>query len=144
MKRKLSRALVHLRPSQIDGIGCFTDIRIEKGELVRVWDGEDSTWVPLREAHASRHRDLYKRFGIRSTGGYWVPPDFLRMSAGWYMNHSAQPNLQSDDGEVTYYALRDIAAGEELTIDYRRMDEAFDNLARDVVIPSARRCGTGR
>ena len=100
--------------------------------------------MPLRQAHASRHRALYKRYGIRCTGGYWVPPDFLRMSAGWYMNHSDIPNLQSDDGDVTYYARRDIAAGEELTIDYRRMDETFDNLARDVVIPAAGRCATRR
>jgi SET domain-containing protein len=45
---------------------------------------------------------------------------------------------------VTYYARRDIAAGEELTLDYRRMDESFDNLARDVVIPAAGRCATRR
>jgi SET domain-containing protein len=133
-KRKWSRALVHLRPSDIDGIGCFADVKIKKGEFVRVWDTEDSKWVPLREAHASRHKDLYKRYGIRSAGGYWVPVDFLRMSAGWYMNHAAAPNLQSDDGEVTYFAVRDIVAGEELTIDYRRMDAEFDNLDRDVSI----------
>jgi SET domain-containing protein len=101
---------------------------------VRVWDTEDSKWVTLREAHASRYKDLYKRYGIRSAGGYWVPVDFLRMSAGWYMNHSISPNLQSDDGEVTYFALRDIPVGQELTIDYRRMDEQFDNLSRDVII----------
>jgi len=134
-KRKSSKALLYLRPSGIAGIGCFADIPIKKGELVRVWDPEDSKWVPLREAHASRHKDLYKKFGIRSAGGYWAPVDFLRMSVGWYMNHSPTPNLGSDDGDVTYYALRNIAAGEELTIDYRRMDEEFDNLSRDEVIP---------
>ncbi|HEY6983213.1 SET domain-containing protein [Reyranella sp.] len=32
------------------------------------------------------------------------------------------------------FASRDIPAGEELTINYRRMDEQFDNLSRDVVI----------
>jgi SET domain-containing protein len=133
-KRKWSKALVYLRPSGIDGIGCFADIAIRKGEFVRVWDTEDSKWVPLKEAHSSRYKDLYKKYGIRSAGGYWVPVDFLRMSAGWYMNHSTTPNLQSDDGEVTYFALKDIAVGEELTIDYRRMDEDFDNLSRDVTI----------
>jgi SET domain-containing protein len=133
-KGKWSKALIHLRPSKIDGIGCFADIAIKSGEFVRVWDTDDSKWVPLKEAHASRYRNLYKRFGIRSSGGYWAPVDFLRMSAGWYMNHSTSPNLQSDDGEVTYFALEDIPAGEELTIDYRRMDKEFDNLSRDVVI----------
>jgi len=136
MKRKSSQALVYLKASKIHGIGCYADLAIAKDELVRVWDPEDSEWVPLARANASRHKHLYQRFGIRSTGGYWAPPDFLRMSAGWYMNHLANPNLLSDDGEVTYYAARDIKAGEELTIDYRRMDEHFDNLTRDEVVPA--------
>ena len=55
------------------------------------------------------------------------------------MNHSATPNLQSDDGDVTYYALRDIEPGEEVTIDYRRMDDVHDNLSRDEVLPGRQR-----
>ena len=136
MKRKTSKALVELRPSPIHGIGCFADQDIKKGEIVRVWDTEDSQWVPTAKAHASRHAHLYRRFGIRSTGGYWAPVDFIRISTGWYMNHAAEPNLRSDDGEVTYHAIRDIPAGEELTIDYRRMDEKYDNLDRDVAVPA--------
>ena len=138
MKRKTSKALVLLRPSKIEGVGCFADIMIRKDEIIRVWDGKDSRWVALKEAHASRHADMYKRIGIRSTGGYWVPLDFLRMSAGWYMNHSATPNVSSDDGDVTYYALCDIDPGEELTMDYRRMDDKHDNLARDVAVPATK------
>jgi len=137
-KPKWSKALVYLHASGIHGIGCFADVAIRKGEFVRVWDPDDSKWVSVREAHASRYKDLYKRYGIRSAGGYWAPVDFLRMSAGWYMNHSTTPNLQSDDGEVTYFAVKDIPVGEELTIDYRRMDEQFDNLSRDVVIQNER------
>lgn len=136
MKRKTSKARVELRPSGIHGIGCYADLDIREGEIVRVWDTEDSRWVPESKAHGSPHAHLYKRFGIRSTGGYWAPVDFIRISTGWYMNHSAEPNLQSDDGEVTYHAIRDIPMGEELTIDYRRMDEKFDNLDRDVVVPA--------
>ena len=45
-------------------------------------------------------------------------------------------NLTSDDEDVTYHAVRDIPAGEELTIDYRRMDERHDNLSRDVEVPA--------
>ncbi len=52
------------------------------------------------------------------------------------MNHDADPNIGSDDGDVTYYALRDIKAGEELTMDYRRMDEHHDNLSRDEEVPA--------
>jgi SET domain-containing protein len=138
-QRKWHKALLYLGPSKIHGIGCFSDTGIKKGEFVRVWSPEDSRWVPLKKAHASPHKKLFQRFGIRTTGGYWAPIDFLRISVGWYMNHSEMPNLQSDDGDVTYYALRDIEPGEEVTIDYRRMDDAHDNLARDDVLPGRQR-----
>lgn len=136
MKRKTSKAFVYLGPSPIHGIGCFADRAIRKGETVRVWDGEDSRWVTTQQAHASPQRHLFKRFGIRTTGGYHCPIDFLRISTGWYMNHDGDPNLTSDDEDVTYHAVRDIPAGEELTIDYRRMDERHDNLSRDVQVPA--------
>jgi SET domain-containing protein len=137
--KKWSKALLYLRPSGIDGVGCFSDTPIKKGEFVRVWSPEDSEWVPVKKAHRSRYAHLYKKFGIRMTGGYWAPIDWLRISVGWYMNHSPIPNLISDDGDVTYYAARDIAVGEEVTIDYSRMDERHDNLSRDVALPGKRR-----
>jgi SET domain len=136
-KRKVSKALLFVGPSKIEGVGCFSDIVIRKGELVRVWSPEDSRWIPLGKAHASPQASLIKKFGIRTTGGYWAPLNFLRISVGWYMNHSEDPNLTSDDGDVTYYAVRDIHPGEEVTIDYRRMDERHDNLSRDVQVPSS-------
>ncbi len=138
MKRRRSKALVLLGPSAIHGIGCFADIGIRAGELVRVWDGKDSRFIPERRAHASPQLQLIKRFGIRVKGGYWTPLDFLRISSGWYMNHSDTPNLASDDGDVTYYALRDIPAGEEITMDYRLMDDFYDNLSRDEEVPATR------
>ena len=107
-KRKWSNPLLYLGPSKIDGIGCYSDIVIREGEFVRIFSPEDSRWVPLKKAHASPHKKLIKKFGIRVDGGYWAPIDFLRISVGWYMNHSETPNLQSDDGDVTYYALEDI------------------------------------
>ena len=143
-KRTLSKAVLYLGPSKIEGVGCFADMRIRKGEYVRVWAPEDSRFVPLKKAHASPHRKLFLRFGIRTRNGYWAPANFLRISVGWYMNHSEDPNLQSDDGDVTYYAIRDIRPGEEVTMDYRRMDEHHDNLARDVLIPGRRQPGKSR
>lgn len=137
-KRKWTEALLYLGPSKIHGIGCYSDIRIKKGEFVRVFSPEDSRWVPLKKAHASPHKKLFQRFGIRTARGYWAPLNFLRISVGWYMNHSETPNLQSDDGDVTYYALKDIELGEEVTMDYRRMDAVHDNLARDEVLPGRR------
>ena len=137
MKRKTSKAFVYLGASSIHGLGCFADIDIKKDEMVRVWDGKDSRFIPLARAQASPQLQLIKRFGIRTRRGYWTPLDFLRISTGWYMNHDADPNIGSDDGDVTYYALRDIKAAEELTMDYRLMDEDHDNLDRDEVVPAS-------
>jgi SET domain-containing protein len=142
-KRTWSKALLYLGPSKIHGIGCYSDIVVRKGEFVRVFSPEDSRWIPLKKAHASPQKDLIKKFGIRLSGGYWAPLDFLRISVGWYMNHSERPNLQSDDGDVTYFALKDIRPGEEVTMDYRRMDPEHDNLSRDVVLPGQRRSRKG-
>ncbi|TAJ36744.1 MAG: SET domain-containing protein-lysine N-methyltransferase [Reyranella sp.] len=137
MKRKVSKAFVYLGRSAIHGIGCFADCDVKKGEIIRIWDGKDSRWIPTAKAHASPQAHLIKRFGIRNHGGYWCPKDFLRISTGWYMNHSADPNTGSDDEDVTYHALRDIKAGEELVMDYRRMDPRHDNLSRDERVPAA-------
>jgi len=138
-KRIWSKALLYLGPSKIHGIGCFSDIKIRKGEYVRVWSPEDSRWIPLNKANASPQKKLIKRFGIRTAGGYWAPIDFLRISVGWYMNHSEAPNLGSNDGDITYFALGDIRPGVEVTIDYRRMDDQHDNLSRDEVLPGRKR-----
>lgn len=40
-----------------------------------------------------------------------------------FMNHSENPNMTAVDGKN--YALRNIAAGEEITCDYREFDIAF-------------------
>jgi SET domain-containing protein len=138
-KRPVSQALLYVGPSKVHGVGCFSDLPIKKGETVRVWSPEDSRWVPLKKAEASPHREMFKKFGIRSTGGYWAPLNFLRISVGWYMNHSEKPNIASDDGHVTYYAARNIRPGEELTIDYRTMDDKYDNLSRDEKLPNSAR-----
>ena len=105
MKRRVSKAFVYLGPSAIHGIGCFADRDVRKGETIRIWDGEDSRWIPTAKAHASPQAHLIKRFGIRNHGGYWCPKDFLRISTGWYMNHSADPNTGHQGGRGTCHGL---------------------------------------
>jgi hypothetical protein len=47
------------------------------------------------------------------------PNDFSRMEMIWYVNHSAEPNAAHEG--FRYRALRDIAEGEEITIDYNTL-----------------------
>jgi len=47
----------------------------------------------------------------------YMPANFGAMAVGWYLNHSDSPNAHHDAG-YKYFASRDIAAGEEITINY--------------------------
>jgi hypothetical protein len=123
----VSAALVVLRPSAIEGVGCFALQPIRAGEVVKnLWDDADVRFVPAADVPPALLA-IHKRYCIESPGGFWCPLDFRRMSVGWYLNHSDRPNLASADGGHSYFALRDIPAGEELTIDYRLLDEEVDN-----------------
>jgi len=107
-----------LRPSLIKNAGCgvFTTENIKKGEFIDIWDESDCKFVTVGDVEAFNH------FGIKADGGWFVPLDFRRISLGWYLNNSATPNLESDKEAVHYYASRDIEAGEELTIDYLKLE----------------------
>ena len=133
----MAQGPAYLGQSKIHGIGGFSDTGIKKGEFVRVWSPRTAMGA-LKKAPPRRTEELFQRSASGPLGGT-APIDFLRISVGWYMNHSETPNLQSDDGDVTYYALRDIEPGEEVTIDYRRMDDVHDNLSRDDVLPGRQR-----
>ena len=112
-----------LKPSAVHGIGVFTTARIVSGTHVRLWQDEDWRFLTLAEAEADPDvwamRDIYC---VTTATGYHCPLDFHRMSIGWYMNHSGRPNVRSS-AELgwEYYAVRDIAAGEELFCNYREL-----------------------
>ncbi len=54
-------------------------------------------------------------YGVEREEYCCVPQSFTKMEMGWYLNHSDTPNAGRNDG---WRALRDIEAGEELTISY--------------------------
>ncbi len=105
-----------LKPSRIAGIGIFAFHGIAKGTYLAFFvDGEPS---PLRRV-TTQNRFFVERFGVPGTkNAYYFPPDFRRMSIGWYVNNSTTPNAFHI--KYRYYALSDIRAGAEITIDYRR------------------------
>jgi SET domain-containing protein len=48
------------------------------------------------------------------------------MYIGWYLNHSKAPNADWDDDLAGYVSVREIAAGEEILIDYDLFEEPHD------------------
>ncbi|NBD73797.1 SET domain-containing protein-lysine N-methyltransferase [Patescibacteria group bacterium] len=114
-----------LKPSTIPeaGVGVFTLHNIKSGTQLRVWG--DQVQDDANRARVLRPADVPK--GLQ---GYCVadgdtllcPDDFGQMHVGWYLNHSNEPNVRIDMRKW-FFALRDIAAGEELFLDYRTLNE---------------------
>ena len=103
-----------LKPSTIEGVGVFTLTPIRKGARVPLFCAGDSKTISRRQY--ARLPSAYARYHVPDADEkWWGPVDYHRMSVGWYLNHSRTPNLNVLDN---FTALRRIAAGEELTIDY--------------------------
>ena len=107
------------RSSLIDGRGLFATAAITKGEVVVVKGGYILT------------RDQRDRIGeelgpseIQITEDLFIGPTTLneRESGMMHLNHSCEPNLGLQ-GQIVLVAIRDIATGEELTIDYAMTDD---------------------
>jgi len=113
---------VHARlgVSAIHGIGVFAIVPIGAG--VRLFGPEKDDVRPVSAAVVDGLpaclRQLYKDFCVPAGGAYFAPSSFNQLTIAWYLNHSDKPNAActQDEGFVT---LREIAEGEELTIDYR-------------------------
>lgn len=115
----------YIAASSIEGVGVFTARPIAAGEIIWRPDPDFDMLIP-REKYASAPphlRELLDRYAYPSPveRGYLV----YEADNGRFMNHSETPNTDfSRLGEGT--ALRDIAAGEEITCDYREFYEGFE------------------
>lgn len=98
-----------LRPSPLDGIGVFAVHGIKQDAVLRLFTADDTRDLFIEiPATFQKH--------VVADNPTMCPADFGRMSVGWYLNHSDQPNATHSN--YVYRALRDIAADEEVTIDY--------------------------
>lgn len=118
--------------SRLHGVGAVAIRTIPKGALVFRGERERAVWLTrsaVRRLPAAI-RSLYEDFGMVDGTRIGVPPSLNQLSVGWYVNHSTRPNLVAgDDGR--FRAMRRIAAGEELTADYRTfVDEPLPFRAR--------------
>ncbi|MBA4192210.1 MAG: hypothetical protein C0467_29935 [Planctomycetaceae bacterium] len=110
-----------LKPSTIlgAGVGVFATTDIAKGAYLEGLFGNDDvrrlTWEEF--AALDVPAEVKENFVTRYETECFVPRDFNLMSVGWYLNDADEPNL-AHDVNYDYFALRDIAAGEELFIRY--------------------------
>ena len=88
--------------SLVHGTGVFTRDRIAAGDLIGVYEGTPTGEDGMHVLWVSGDDGAWH--GIEGTG-------VLR-----WLNHSSEPNAEFDGADL--YALRDVAAGEELLIHY--------------------------
>ncbi len=105
---------VEARDSRIQGRGGFARERIRAGEVVVINGGS-----PMSEAEFRVFQAQAERYDAIQIGEdlHLVDVSGGLERAGVSLNHSCDSNLWMRD-EVTLVARRDIAAGEEVTVDY--------------------------
>ncbi len=113
---------VMIKPSLLHGIGVFAIRDIPKGtrDLFSQGVGE---WIKLTiaevEALPKHSRDLVENHCLFDEDHYYVPDyGFKLVDLVVYLNHSDTPNVISINEGEYFEATRDIAAGEELLLDY--------------------------
>lgn len=106
-----------LGPSQY-GIGVFALHHIAEGTALKLC-GDDEAEISHTVAIEAVPEALLKYCIPVSATKVIRPNDFSCMQVIWYVNHAAEPNAGHEG--FRYRALRDIAAGEEITIDYNTL-----------------------
>lgn len=106
-------------PSAIEGVGLFAAGPIPAGTVIWEFTPGVDWRIPVEEFQSfpDPYRTWLLRYVYREPAGCYV----LCGDNGKFMNHSFEPNCDDVDGPYTV-AKRDIAAGEELTCDYRLFD----------------------
>jgi uncharacterized protein len=113
---KLAHGLA-IRKSNINGHGCFATIPFKRGRKIAEYAGERINDLEAqkraRKRRILRICDIDGRFSIDGSRGG---------NGTHYINHSCEPNayMRTLYGHVLFFALRDIRAGEEITIDYEQ------------------------
>ncbi len=102
------------------GLGIFATKDIYKDDFIIEYTGEK-----ISHDESNRRGGMY----LFTLNDDWVIDGSARHNGARYLNHSCNPNIEAiieDDARIMFYALRDIAEGEELTFDYG--EEYFNDI----------------
>jgi SET domain-containing protein len=130
-----------VRESEIHGRGLFALGDIAKDEIVAVKGGHIVGKEMLRERIAPRLGPVE----IQINDDLFIAPiteEQLELSM-LYLNHSCDPNV-GVRGEITFVAMRDIGAGEELTHDWAMTDHDHYSVTCNCAALNCRKVLTGK
>lgn len=142
--RLVPEPLHEVRESTIQGRGVFARVPIAKGARIIEYTGE-----PVSHAEADRRYDdaamaRHHTF-LFTLDSRTVVDGFIDGNDSRFINHSCEPNCEAviEQRLIWIWALRDIAAGEELAYDYgyeRDGTETAEDEARYTCICGAATC----
>jgi SET domain-containing protein len=120
-----------VRRSRIVGRGLFAGTAIARGEIVCVKGGH-----LLTRAEFAQYRTVANDAELQVADDLFLAPvtEAEFEDVMMFLNHSCEPNV-GIQGQIVFVAMRDIAAGEELTLDYATIDHDCE--------PMPCRCGAG-
>jgi len=122
LKQLAESTYVMIKASPVHGIGVFAIRDIPKGTQ-DIFSQGIGDWIEVSkeevEALPKHSRDLVENHCLFDEKNYFIPDyGFKLVDLVIYLNHSESPNIVSiNDGE-RFEAIRDIACGEELFVDY--------------------------
>ena len=119
------RRRTQVRRSGVHGRGVFANVPLQAGERLFEYTGEVISWDEAQRRHPHDPSNPNHTFYFQIDSGQVIDGLHGGNSSRW-INHSCAPNCEAeetDQGRVFIYALRDIAAGEELFYDYGLMVE---------------------
>ena len=122
LKELAASTYVMIKPSPLHGIGVFAIRDIPKGTK-NIFSKGVGDWIKVSkeevDALPQHSKDLIENHCLFDEDFYFIPDyGFKLVDLVIYLNHSETPNVISlNDGEE-FEAIRDIANGEELLVDY--------------------------
>jgi uncharacterized protein len=130
-----------VRDSRIHGRGLFATADIAKNEIVAVKGGHIVDGKTLRQ----RITPVLGPVEIQIDDDLFIAPvtEIERELSMLYSNHSCDPNL-GVRGEITFVAMREICAGEELTHDWAMTDDDDYSIECNCGAPDCRKTLTGK
>ncbi len=123
--RSIAETRIGLAPSAIHGIGVFALTAIPTGATDLFSPPQAWPAVPLAaiEELPLHVRKLLDTYCLQDESSVYLPPHgFKILDLAIYLNHSDTPNLKQVDGGDYFETLRPIECGEELTLDYGKLE----------------------
>jgi len=114
-----------VRYSGVDRRGVFARKPLKKGEIISVWGGYIITQAQFRQLSKKCFSTIKDYATKVADGFYLVSCKKGGLEDDDFFNHSCDPNA-GIKGHLLVVAMKDIAAGQEITYDYAMTDADFE------------------